>query len=97
MKTHREREKHRHRQREKQAPCREPDMVLDTGPPGSHPGLQAAPNCWATRAALGILILCDLAKSHKMRSILFVTKNILLANLCEKKVKKKRDYEKVVS
>ena len=72
-------------------------MVLDPGPPGSHPGLQAAPNCCATRAAPGILILCDLAKSHKMRSILFVTKNILLANLCEKKVKKKRDYEKVVS
>ena len=27
----------RHRQREKQAPCREPDVGLDPGTPGSHP------------------------------------------------------------
>ena len=33
----RERERQRHRQREKQAPCREPDMGLDPGSPGSHP------------------------------------------------------------
>ena len=33
----REREGQRHRQREKQAPCREPDMGLDPGSPGSHP------------------------------------------------------------
>ena len=26
---------------EKQAPCREPDMGLDPGPPGSGPGLKA--------------------------------------------------------
>ena len=32
----REREK-----REKQAPCREPDVGLDFGTPGSHPGLKA--------------------------------------------------------
>ena len=32
-----ERERQRHRQREKQAPCREPDMGLDPGTPGSHP------------------------------------------------------------
>ena len=31
----------RHRQREKQAPCREPDVGLDPGAPGSHPGLKA--------------------------------------------------------
>ena len=48
----RERERQRHRQREKQAPCREPDMGLDPGSPESHPGLQAALNCCATRAAL---------------------------------------------
>ena len=47
-----EREKQRHRQREKQAPCREPDVGLDPGTPGScsepkpdaqplsHPGVQ---------------------------------------------------------
>ena len=32
-----EREKQRHRQREKQAPCRELDVGLDPGTPGSHP------------------------------------------------------------
>ena len=46
------RERERDRQREKQAPCREPDMGLDPGSPGSYPGLKAAPNCWATQAAL---------------------------------------------
>ena len=40
----REREKQRHRQREKQAPWREPDVELDPGTPGSHPGLKAALN-----------------------------------------------------
>ena len=32
----RERERQRHRQREKQAPCREPNVGLDPGTPGSH-------------------------------------------------------------
>ena len=40
----REEEKQRPRQREKQAPCREPDVGLDPGPPGPHPTLQAALN-----------------------------------------------------
>ena len=41
----RERERQRHnRQREKQAPCRKPDVGLDPGSPGSHPGLKAALN-----------------------------------------------------
>ena len=31
----------RHRQREKQAPCTEPDVGLDPGPPGSGLGLKA--------------------------------------------------------
>ena len=47
----RERERQRHRQREKQAPCREPNMGLDSGTPRpclrpkagaklpSHPGI----------------------------------------------------------
>ena len=38
------RERQRHRQREKQAPCRKPDVGLDPGSPGSHPGLQVALN-----------------------------------------------------
>ena len=39
-----ERERQRPRQREKQAPCREPDVRLDPGSPGSQPGLKAALN-----------------------------------------------------
>ena len=31
----RERERQRHRRREKQAPCREPNVGLDPGTPGS--------------------------------------------------------------
>ena len=37
--THTQRQ--RHRQREKQAPCREPDMGLYPGSPGSGPGPKA--------------------------------------------------------
>ena len=36
----RDREKQRQRQREKQAPCREPNVGLDLGSPGSRPGLK---------------------------------------------------------
>ena len=36
-----ERERQRHRRREKQAPCREPNVGLDPGTPGSHPGPKA--------------------------------------------------------
>ena len=42
--TEGERERRRHRQREKQAPCREPDVGLDPGSPGSCPELKAALN-----------------------------------------------------
>ena len=49
----RERERQRHRQREKQAPCREPDVGLDPGSPGSRTGLQAAQNRCATGVAPG--------------------------------------------
>ena len=37
----RERERQRHRRREKQAPCREPDVGLDPGTPGSRSGPKA--------------------------------------------------------
>ena len=41
-----DRERERDRQREKQAPCREPDVGLDPGCPGSGgPGLKVALNC----------------------------------------------------
>ena len=39
--THTHTHRQRHRQREKQAPCREPDVGLDPGTPGSHPGPKA--------------------------------------------------------
>ena len=39
-----ERERQRHRQKEKQAPLREPDVGLNPGSPGSHPGPKAALN-----------------------------------------------------
>ena len=42
----------REREREKQAPSREPNVGLDPGSPGSHPGLQATLNRCATGAAL---------------------------------------------
>ena len=35
------RERERHRQTEKQASCREPDVGLDPGTPGSRPGPKA--------------------------------------------------------
>ena len=55
--TKRGRERQRHRQKEKKAPCREPDMGLDPRTAGSHPGLKAALNHWATRAALNLLYI----------------------------------------
>ena len=42
---HRERERQRHREREKQATCREPNVGLDPGSPGPHPGPKAVLNC----------------------------------------------------
>ena len=42
---------HTERQRQKQAPCREPDVGLDPGSPGSQPRLKAMLNHGATRAA----------------------------------------------
>ena len=39
-----QREEQKHKQREKQAPCREPDVGLNPGSPGSGPGLKAALN-----------------------------------------------------
>ena len=36
-----QRERQRYRQREKQSPCKEPDVGLEPGTPGSHPGPKA--------------------------------------------------------
>ena len=54
---HRESERQRHRQREKQAPCRQPDVGLDSRSPGSHPGPKVVLNHWALGAALNCYIL----------------------------------------
>ena len=48
--------------REKQAPSREPDVGLDPESPGSCPGLQAALNCCATRAAPKLIFFKVLPK-----------------------------------
>ena len=40
----REREAETQAEGEKQAPCREPDVGLDPGSPGSRPGLKVALN-----------------------------------------------------
>ena len=50
----RERERQRHRQREKQAPCREPNVGLDPGSPGSRPGPKVALPYDPAIALLGI-------------------------------------------
>ena len=55
----RERERERERQREKQTPCREPDVGLDPGSPGSGPGLKAVLNHCATQAALNSVFDCQ--------------------------------------
>uniref|UniRef100_A0A8C0KZU4 Integrin subunit beta 3 binding protein n=1 Tax=Canis lupus dingo TaxID=286419 RepID=A0A8C0KZU4_CANLU len=44
MRKTKELKRQRHRQREKQPPCREPNMGLDPGSPGSHRGLKAVLN-----------------------------------------------------
>ena len=44
-------ERGRDSQWEKQTPCREPDVGLNSGSPGSCPRLKAVLNRWATRAA----------------------------------------------
>ena len=51
-----ERERERERQREKQASGREPNVGLDPGSPGSHPGLKAALNRCGTGAAPEFLL-----------------------------------------
>ena len=57
-------------EREKQAPCREPDMGLDPGSPGSGPGLKVALNRWATWTVVDLMLLncflsCSLSMTRK--------------------------------
>ena len=71
----RERERGRNtRQREKQAPCREPDVGLDPGSPGSHPRPQAALNRCATGAALSM----EFEEDWRAHSMIYKTSRIKL-------------------
>ena len=71
----RERERQRHRQREKAAPCKEPDVGLDSRSPGSHPGLQAALNHCTTGAALFTLFSKEKMKCADQHRCLVVSDN----------------------
>ena len=53
-----ESEKQIHRQREKQAPCREPDVGLDPGTPGSCPGPEAGAKPLSYPGIPDLPILC---------------------------------------
>ena len=64
-----DRERQRHRQKERQAPCREPDMGLGQGSPGSHPGLKVALNRWATRAALATSFKSELLRGTNEETV----------------------------
>ena len=57
--THTQRQ--RHRPREKQAPCRDPDVGLDPGSPGSGPGLKAGtkPHPGCPESAIFMLIFAQ--------------------------------------
>ena len=74
-----EREPETHRQREKWAPHREPNVGLDPRPPGSHPGLKAVLNYWATWAAqfcLDFTFICGSSYSCEDRKCNVVIKNL---------------------
>ena len=60
-----QKERGRHRQRKKQAPCREPEVGLDSGSPGSHPEpkaecLTAEPPRRPNNSVLNILFILSL-------------------------------------
>ena len=70
--TERERKRQRHRRREKQAPCREPDVGLEPGTPGSGPGQRQAPNRWATQGSPGLSILLTVCFSIRLELRMFL-------------------------
>ena len=61
----------RERQRAKQAPCREPDLGLYPGSPGSCPGLKVALNHCATSAALHLLLVNKLSASANKSVLIY--------------------------
>ena len=63
-----ERERQRHRQREKQAPCREPDVGLNPGSPGSRPGPKAGTKP-PSHPGIPSLILLELPHLENCRNL----------------------------
>ena len=82
------RDTEKERLREKQAPCREPDVGLHPGSPGSRPGRKAALNPSATQAA-GIII------TNSSQASCFLQAN-LTATLREISALHSMDREKVL-
>ena len=63
-----ERETQRHRQRKKQAPCREPDVGLNPGTPGSRPEPKADAQPLSHPGVPLLQILCDISLVTKVNS-----------------------------
>ena len=75
---HRESERQRHRQREKQALCREPDVGHDPRTPGSHRGMKAVLNHWATRSAPILLFYLKTLDAVTIESIQLYLSHFLM-------------------
>ena len=60
----REREREKPRQGKKQAPCREPNVGLDPGTPGSLPGLKAGTKPLSHPRVLGLTDSLPVCKNH---------------------------------
>ena len=76
------RDTERERQREKQAPCREPDVGLDPGTPGSRPGLKAGVQLLSNPGIPKVIIykqstMTDFQHSEKLDRILKLWKLLL--------------------
>ena len=69
----RERERQRHRQREKQAPCREPDAVLDPRPPESRPEPRSDAQQLSHPGCPSQVILNQETRNHCCRRIVCVS------------------------
>ena len=61
-----QRERQRYRQREKQAPCREPNVGLDPGTPGSRPEPKADVQPLSHPGARAYTRVCDVSEKRKM-------------------------------
>ena len=67
------RERQRHRQREKQAPCKEPNVGLDPGTPGSHLSWRQTLNCCVTEVSLFITFHLTFIDDSCLNQLLLIT------------------------